>query len=72
MSQTMTSFATLLVPLEHVQWIGSCTKLVSQYNGEVIEYWTIFNENSFKSKVKTTREFGYNFGIVQKPLMNRI
>jgi hypothetical protein len=30
------------------------------------------HKNSFKSKVKTIREFGYNFGILGKPLMIRI
>jgi hypothetical protein len=26
-----------------------------------------FNENSFKSKLKFTREFGHTFGIIGKP-----
>jgi hypothetical protein len=40
--------------------------------GKLLNIEQFFHENSFKSKVKTTREFGYNFGIVRKPLMSRI
>jgi hypothetical protein len=31
-----------------------------------------FDENSFKSKLKFTREFGHTFGIIGKPSMSRI
>jgi hypothetical protein len=35
--------------------------------------WNNFlNENSFKSKLKFTREFGHTFGIIGKPLMSGI
>jgi len=40
---------------------------VSTYSGEVIEYQTIFTENSFKSKLKITGEFGCTLSIVGKP-----
>jgi len=40
--------------------------------GKLLNIEQFFHENLFKSKVKITREFGYNFGIVGKPLMNRI
>jgi len=40
--------------------------------GKLLNIEQLFLENSFKSKVKTTREFGCNFGIVGKPLLSRI
>jgi hypothetical protein len=42
------------------------------YGGEVIEYWIIFIENSFKSKLKFIGEFGCPLDIVGKPSVSKI
>jgi hypothetical protein len=46
---------------------------VLTYNGEVIEYWTIFFvQNSLKLKTKIIWELGHTLGIVGKPYVNKI
>jgi hypothetical protein len=42
------------------------------YGGEVIEYWIIFIENSFKSKLKFIGEFGCPLDIVGKSSVSKI
>ncbi len=42
------------------------------YGGKIVEYWTKFHENSFKSKVKIIGEFGCTLDIVRKPSMSMI
>jgi hypothetical protein len=42
------------------------------YGGEAIEYWIIFIENSFKSKLKIIGEFGCPLDIVGKPSVSKI
>jgi hypothetical protein len=45
---------------------------VLTYNGEVIEYQTIFHKISFKSKLQIIEEFGHNLSIVPKLLKSTI
>ncbi len=72
-SQTMVPFVTLFVPLESSWWICvhqvGFVKLVSYcFDLQWRSYWilnNLFMNNSFKSKLKFTREFGPTLDIVR-------
>jgi len=64
----MASLVALLVLLQSPWWVGvHHVGFKMLQPGEVIEYWTNFSpkklKTKFKSKLKTTEEFGHTLGI---------
>jgi len=74
-SQTTMYFATLLISLENLQWIGVQQlgfKIFWPMVEELLNIEHFFTKNSFKSKLKYIVEFVGIFDIFGRPLVSRM